>query len=175
MLCQARGCGLRGEVGLIGCCDHCGRTQSDRTTIPTCGAISASACSFLLSSPAPRGPYDSSVIPAIRHLCIYKNRTAPLNDSSWMYDRNKPAHIHLVGDFGGDWGVYWGTCEAEPNSETQRWDRNPSSNTSQHGAAPATRWLPPIHSDRTSTHSSRCIARSTDFLSPLCIHKSQFF
>ena len=27
----------------------------------------------------------------------------------------KPAHIHL-GDFGGDWGVYWGTCKAGPNS-----------------------------------------------------------
>ena len=28
----------------------------------------------------------------------------------------KPAQIHL-GDFGGDWGVYWGTCKAGPNSE----------------------------------------------------------
>jgi len=32
----------------------------------------------------------------------------------------KPAHIHLW-DFGGDWGVYWGTCKAGPNTETQRW------------------------------------------------------
>ena len=28
----------------------------------------------------------------------------------------KPTHIHL-GDFGGDWGVYWSTCKAGPNSE----------------------------------------------------------
>jgi len=29
----------------------------------------------------------------------------------------KLAHIHL-GDFGGDWGVYWGTCKAGQTQNT---------------------------------------------------------